>query len=103
MNRKLIPLLVGVLALAFAGIALAASGPAKTKLRKTAAGKILTNGSGFTVYMFTRDTRNHDKCMSIRFCTTTWPPVTTKASPSLGPASKPRCSAGSTSVTARAR
>lgn len=85
MKRKIVPLFVAVLALAFAGLAVAASGPAKIKLRKTAIGKIITNGSGFTIYMFTKDTRNHDKCVAIRNCKATWPPVMTHGKPVAGP------------------
>lgn len=81
-------MLAGVLVLAFAGIAVAASGPAKVKLRKTSIGKILTNRPGLTLYMFSRDTRNHDKCMGIRFCAMTWPALTTKGKPVAGPGVK---------------
>jgi predicted lipoprotein with Yx(FWY)xxD motif len=77
-----------VLVMGVTGVALAASGAAKIKLRKTSIGKILTNGSGRTVYMFTRDTKNTDKCMKIKFCTSTWPPVVSKGRPVAGPGVK---------------
>lgn len=77
-----------VLVLGATGVALAASGPAKIRLRRTSIGKILTNGSGRTVYMFTKDTKNTDKCMKIKFCTSTWPPVTSKGNPLAGPGVK---------------
>ena len=37
------------------------------------------------IYTFTRDKRNTDVCMKIKFCTSTWPPVTTKGKPVAGP------------------
>jgi predicted lipoprotein with Yx(FWY)xxD motif len=88
MKKKLPALCVAVLALALTGAALAATQPAKVKLRKTAIGKILTNGSGFTVYMFTVDKKNTDKCVHIASCTSIWPPVTTTGKPVPGPGVK---------------
>jgi predicted lipoprotein with Yx(FWY)xxD motif len=42
-------------------------------LAKRDVGKILVTSRGFTLYAFTRDTRNHDKCMSIKGCAKIWP------------------------------
>jgi predicted lipoprotein with Yx(FWY)xxD motif len=57
---------------------------AKLQLRHTAVGKILVNGRGVTVYAFTRDSRNHDRCAAIAGCTSVWPLVTTSGKPKLG-------------------
>lgn len=58
---------------------------AKLQLRHTTLGTILVNGRGLTVYAFTRDSRNHDRCTGIGGCTGVWPLVTTKGRPRLGP------------------
>jgi predicted lipoprotein with Yx(FWY)xxD motif len=71
--------------LAAASAALAAGSPARLKLGKTSLGKIVQNGRGFTIYMFTRDRRNHDSCVKVSGCTATWPPVTTTGRPAAGP------------------
>jgi predicted lipoprotein with Yx(FWY)xxD motif len=65
-------------------VATAATRAAGTKitLEKTAKfGKILANGKGFTVYAYSKDTRNHDACQSVNGCVSLWPPVTTKGKP----------------------
>jgi predicted lipoprotein with Yx(FWY)xxD motif len=58
---------------------------AKVQLRSTSIGKLLVNGSGFTLYMFTRDGHNKDTCVKINMCTGTWPPFTTTGKPKAGP------------------
>jgi predicted lipoprotein with Yx(FWY)xxD motif len=63
-------------------------GHTKIKLRRTTLGKILTTGSGRTVYMFTKDRKNVDKCVKIQFCTSTWPPVTTREAAEAEPGVK---------------
>jgi len=85
MKHKLVALSAVITVLALTGAALAASHPAKMKLRHTTLGKILTNGSGFTVYTFTRDKKNTDNCVHISSCTMFWPPVTTGGKPVAGP------------------
>ncbi len=57
---------------------------AKLQLRHTTLGTILVNGGGFTVYAFTRDPRNHDRCAAISGCTSIWPLLTTSGAPKLG-------------------
>jgi predicted lipoprotein with Yx(FWY)xxD motif len=54
------------------------------EIRSTALGKALVNGSGFTVYVFTRDGRNRDTCVGISGCTGVWPVVRTTGAPSAG-------------------
>ena len=61
----------------------AASG-AKLQLRHTTLGKILVNGRGLTLYVFSRDSRKHDTCVTIGGCTSIWPPMTSRGTPTLG-------------------
>jgi predicted lipoprotein with Yx(FWY)xxD motif len=69
---------------ASASVAAASNGPAKIQLRKTRVGMILTNSRGFTLYAFTRDTRNHDACAQIKHCLSLWPVVATRGRPVAG-------------------
>lgn len=57
---------------------------AKLGLRHTAVGKILVNGAGSTVFAFTRDSRNHDRCAAINGCPGVWPLVTSSGRPTVG-------------------
>jgi predicted lipoprotein with Yx(FWY)xxD motif len=67
------------------GIAGASARREKIQLRRTSVGTILVNGRGFTVYAFTKDSRNRDVCVQIHECPHFWPPVTTGASALAGP------------------
>jgi predicted lipoprotein with Yx(FWY)xxD motif len=69
---------------AASGLASAAARPEKLQLRKTKVGTILVNSRGFTVYVFTKDSRNHDACVAIRECPSIWPPVTSSGKPAAG-------------------
>lgn len=55
------------------------------RLESTGAGKILTDRSGFTLYMFTRDGRDRDNCRRIAGCLAVWPALTTTRRPVAGP------------------
>jgi predicted lipoprotein with Yx(FWY)xxD motif len=86
------PISIGLIA-ALAGLAPAviaplgagaSSRPATIKTRSTSLGKALVNGSGFTVYVFTRDGRNRDTCAHISGCTGVWPLVKTSGPPIAG-------------------
>jgi predicted lipoprotein with Yx(FWY)xxD motif len=57
---------------------------AKLQLRHTSLGTILVNGGGHTLYLFTRDSRNHDRCASTAGCTGIWPMLTTTGTPTVG-------------------
>jgi predicted lipoprotein with Yx(FWY)xxD motif len=59
----------------------AAAKPAKIELRRSSLGKILTNGRGFTVYMFSRDARNKDRCVTTSGCKQVWPFASTHGKP----------------------
>jgi predicted lipoprotein with Yx(FWY)xxD motif len=61
---------------------------AKLEIQQTSLGKILATGRGHTVYMFTRDSINHDRCAAISGCTGIWPLVTSNGRPTLGPGVK---------------
>jgi predicted lipoprotein with Yx(FWY)xxD motif len=66
----------------------AAAAPAKVSLRKTSLGMILVNGRGRTVYAFSRDAKNKDRCVTTAGCTSTWPMVTSHGKPMAGPGVK---------------
>lgn len=68
--------------------ATAASGGARISLRETHLGMLLVNSHGFTLYAFTRDPRNVDRCVSMSGCTSIWPTVRTGARPIAGPGVK---------------
>lgn len=54
------------------------------KLAQTSLGKILVSGSGRTLYAFTRDGRNKDRCMQISGCPGVWPLLTSAKKPVAG-------------------
>lgn len=64
--------------------------PAKILLHKTALGMILVNRSGYTLYAFTKDTKNHDACQNVRACLQVWPAVISNGAPVAGPGVKAR-------------
>jgi len=65
-----------------------AAGATTVKLRNTDLGKILVNSSGFTLYEFTKDSRNVNSCVKIKGCTRVWPALTTTGSAKAGPGVK---------------
>jgi predicted lipoprotein with Yx(FWY)xxD motif len=54
------------------------------QLRSTSLGAILTTAGGRTVYMFTRDGRNRDRCAAVAGCTGVWPLVASSSRPAAG-------------------
>jgi predicted lipoprotein with Yx(FWY)xxD motif len=56
--------------------------PAKIELRSTGLGKVLANGRGFTLYAFSRDAKNKDKCVMTSGCKQVWPVARTQGKPS---------------------
>jgi predicted lipoprotein with Yx(FWY)xxD motif len=79
-------LATAVAALAFAAVSLAspkahAARGTTIQLRKTNLGRILATAGGRTIYVFARDSRNHDRCVSISGCTSTWPLVKSSGRP----------------------
>jgi predicted lipoprotein with Yx(FWY)xxD motif len=93
MIRKPLPRLaatlavLGVVSVAIASTSAAAT-PAKVSLKKTTLGMILVNGRGRTLYAFTKDSRNKDRCVTTSGCTSTWPVVTSHGKPQGGPGVK---------------
>lgn len=73
--------LVATLPTALAG---ASGRQAKLQLRQTKVGTILVNGRGFTLYAFTRDSRNRDACVKVKGCLGAWPALTTGGKPIAG-------------------
>lgn len=55
------------------------------KLERTEVGKVLVNASGYTLYLFTADKRNQDRCGRVSGCLSIWPALTTKRKPVAGP------------------
>ncbi|MGI8902642.1 MAG: COG4315 family predicted lipoprotein [Solirubrobacteraceae bacterium] len=62
----------------------AARGRATVALRNTRLGKVLVNGSGYTLYLFTRDRRDKDSCASVKPCFGIWPPDISRGKPRAG-------------------
>jgi predicted lipoprotein with Yx(FWY)xxD motif len=91
--KRLMVLFLATAAILPIGIAQAATRAhsarsAKLQLRHTDLGAILVNGGGRTVFVFTRDSRNHDRCAAIAGCTGIWPLLTSAGKPTLGPGVK---------------
>jgi predicted lipoprotein with Yx(FWY)xxD motif len=72
----------------FIASASAAGAPAKVSLRKTGLGMILVNGRGHTLYAFSKDGKNKDRCITTSGCTSTWPVTTSTGKPTAGPGVK---------------
>ena len=65
-------------------VAQAGSARAKLSLRHTRVGAILVNSRGFTLYAFSRDTKNKDACQKIKQCLKVWPALATGGRPVAG-------------------
>jgi predicted lipoprotein with Yx(FWY)xxD motif len=87
-KRSLFPLAaIAVLALAASALASPKHHPT-VKLGNSSLGKILEANSGRTLYMFTKDGRNKDRCVTTNGCKGTWPLLTTNSKPVAGPGVK---------------
>jgi predicted lipoprotein with Yx(FWY)xxD motif len=88
MRRGLIVLVTAVILAVGGGVgvgqALSATTATTVKVQQTSLGNILTNGRGFTLYVFTRDARNRDRCVAISGCRAVWPLLTTTGKPIAG-------------------
>jgi predicted lipoprotein with Yx(FWY)xxD motif len=67
-------------------VAASAKGP-KLKLVDSDYGRILSNGRGRALYLFTADRGKGSNCSGD--CATAWPPYIVKAKPAAGPGAKP--------------
>jgi predicted lipoprotein with Yx(FWY)xxD motif len=89
--RRRFTLLAGIFLLV-AGLAsspaLATKHPT-VQIRKTNLGSILVTGGGYTLYSFTKDTRNRDACVGIPGCLFVWPALIA-GHPTAGPGVKRR-------------
>jgi predicted lipoprotein with Yx(FWY)xxD motif len=56
----------------------------KVQIRHTKLGGILADGRGFTLYAFTRDSRNRDRCVAISGCAGIWPLLKTSGPVTAG-------------------
>jgi predicted lipoprotein with Yx(FWY)xxD motif len=59
------------------------------QVRRTHLGSILVDSQGYTLYTFTKDTRNRDDCASLAACLDVWPALVSRQ-PTLGPGVKRR-------------
>jgi predicted lipoprotein with Yx(FWY)xxD motif len=89
--RRRIGLCVAIMLLvATLGGATAIAGKRPTlQVRRTHAGTILVDGQGYTLYTFTKDTRNRDDCVSLAGCLEVWPALVS-GHPTVGPGVKRR-------------
>lgn len=84
--RRIITILAAVALAAALTTTIAAAKRAATKLqlRTTPVGTILVNSRGFTLYAFTKDSRNSDACRAISGCTAIWPILTSSGKATAG-------------------
>jgi predicted lipoprotein with Yx(FWY)xxD motif len=54
------------------------------RLASTNLGRILVNGSGSTLFVFTRDGRNLDRCVKTKGCSSVWPVLAARGKPTAG-------------------
>jgi predicted lipoprotein with Yx(FWY)xxD motif len=64
--------------------AAAGGGRARISLHQSSLGMILVNGRGRTLYAFTKDGRNKDRCVTTPGCPSTWPMLTSRGQPTAG-------------------
>jgi predicted lipoprotein with Yx(FWY)xxD motif len=64
--------------------AVSASRTATVRLEQTGLTEILVDGSGHTLYLFTRDKHDKDSCAKVAGCLETWPALTTTRRPTAG-------------------
>jgi predicted lipoprotein with Yx(FWY)xxD motif len=65
--------------------AAAGAGAPTVELEQTGLGEILVDGSGHTLYLFTRDRHDTDSCAKVPGCLATWPALTSARKPLAGP------------------
>lgn len=74
-----------VLLVAALGAATATAGKRPTlQVRRTHVGMILVDSRGYTLYTFTKDTRNRDDCARLAGCLSVWPALVF-GKPTVGP------------------
>jgi predicted lipoprotein with Yx(FWY)xxD motif len=80
-------LLAGLLAMTIGSAVTAGAASAATvEVHSSSYGySFLTNSSGYTLYMFSKDRHGREKCQKINGCTTVWPPLLVTEAPTAGP------------------
>jgi predicted lipoprotein with Yx(FWY)xxD motif len=58
------------------------------KLAHSSKGSILVNSAGRTLYLFTADKKNTDRCAKVSGCLGAWPALTVSGKPTAGPGVK---------------
>jgi len=88
--RRILTLIAATAAVTLLATTLAGASATRAKLllRKTSVGKILVNSRGFTLYAFTKDSRNKDNCAGINGCLRLWPVLKTSGKAIAGPGVK---------------
>src|SRR6478752_7687049 len=83
--KRITILLAAIGVTAVSAVAAQAAGGPTVKLANTNKGKILVTSSGATVYVFLKDKKDKNSCVSIAGCSTFWPMVTAKGKLVAGP------------------
>jgi predicted lipoprotein with Yx(FWY)xxD motif len=83
MKRLTIPI-AAILVAGVAAVAAEAAPAPTVRVASTAKGKILESNSGATLYVFSRDPKNKDTCVTISGCSGAWPALTVKRRPVAG-------------------
>jgi predicted lipoprotein with Yx(FWY)xxD motif len=86
--KRIVILLASAAVLLLAVTSSAGASQPTVKLRKTDKGKILVNSKGFTLYIYSKDSRNKDRCIKVSGCLNLWPALATKGKPTAGPGVK---------------
>jgi predicted lipoprotein with Yx(FWY)xxD motif len=86
--KRIVILLASAAVLLLAVTASAGASQPTVKLRKTDKGKILVNSKGFTLYIYSKDSRNKDRCIKVPGCLNLWPALAAKGKPTAGPGVK---------------
>jgi predicted lipoprotein with Yx(FWY)xxD motif len=73
---------------ASAGVTEAMAGGAKVTLKNSEYGRVLMNGGGKALYLFTKDSGPTSQCYGD--CAVAWPPFLTKGKPGAGEGLKPK-------------
>ena len=60
----------------------------RIELRSTSLGKLLTNSAGLTLFVFSKDSRNVDRCAPVASCANVWSIISTRGTPTVGPGVK---------------
>jgi predicted lipoprotein with Yx(FWY)xxD motif len=85
--------LAGVLTaalLASAGLMASSATAATIELRKTAKGDLITDSNGFTLFEFSINKKNENRCTTIARCPEVWPALLVTGTPTVGPGLTPK-------------